>query len=72
MNGSNGNVANVIARVEIVLFENGQLGYKHQLPSRFVFNAMMETAKQNILSELMQAEQQKVKLPDVDVSRIKL
>lgn len=64
--------AQVTARIEIALLSNGQMAFNMQVPSRFIFNAMMETGKQQGLQELMTAEQQKVKLPDVDVSRLKL
>lgn len=70
MNGPNG--AQIAGRIEIILLANGQMMVKTQVPSRFIFNAMMETAKQNGLAELMAAENQKVVLPDPDVSRLKL
>lgn len=62
----------VVAKIEIVLLANGQMGFSMKVPSRYVFNAMMETAKQNGLAELYQREQQKVVAPEPDMSRIKL
>lgn len=68
----NGQHPPIVAKIEIVLMANGQIGYAMNVPSRYVFNAMMETAKQNMLGDLMKQEMQKVKLPDVDVSRLKI
>lgn len=62
----------VVGRIEINLLENGQILFKTQVPSRFVFNAMMETCKQNSVADLMKAEQQKVVLPEIDPTRLTL
>lgn len=44
------------ARIEIVLLADGQLQVAMNVPSRYVFNAMMETAKQNLLGQIAQTE----------------
>jgi hypothetical protein len=65
----------IVAKIEIALFANGSMGINHQLPSRYIFNGLMETAKQQILMELMAREQEpkpKVVLPNVDVSRLQM
>jgi hypothetical protein len=67
-----GNGMRITARIEISLLENGQMVYKTQVPNRFIFNAMMETCKQNSLADLMKGEQQKVVLPELNMSRVKI
>lgn len=69
----NGAGPQVSARIEIVLFADGQMAYKTQVPSRFVFNAMMETAKQNAVADFIEQERNppKVVLPEIDRSQLK-
>ena len=68
----NGQPPQVVGKIEIVLFSNGQMGFNMQGLSRFHFNGMMETAKQMGLVEILKSEQHKVVLPEPDVSRLQL
>lgn len=72
MGETNGNVQ-IVAKVEIVLLSNGQMMFKKQVPTRFMFNGMMESAKQEGLAQFFQEEQQKVVAPSADAAhRLKL
>jgi hypothetical protein len=66
------NGTQITAQIQITLLSNGQMQFGMNVPSRFVFNAMMETAKQNGLAQLHEAESRKVALPEPDISRLKI
>jgi len=61
---------NVIGKIEIILTDDMQVRAKIEVPGRQFFNMMMETAKQNGLTSLMQAESRKIVLPEPDVGRL--
>lgn len=58
----------IVAKIEIVMFANGQRALKVAVPDRFLFNALMETAKQDGLAEFYKKEQQKVVAPTADAA----
>jgi hypothetical protein len=66
MNG-NGQAMPVIGRIEIIMTANGNIQAQFQVPNRQLMNAMMETAKQDILEKLKKAEKQKVVVPELRI-----
>lgn len=45
-----------VAVIQIFLMPDGQMQCNAQVPNRYTMNAMMETAKQNFLAQLIEAE----------------
>jgi hypothetical protein len=62
-----------VASIRIDMLQSGQIMCHYQGPGRDVFNMMIARAQQDMVPQLMAAEQQKVVAPQpiVDPSRIR-